>query len=98
MSETESITAEDVEQWAEQNDYDKDDLDNFASSMYVATGLLGKLAGDNLSEESEEEITAVHQALIEASSISREDGELAEPLEQYSPQLEMAHPLGWLEE
>ena len=96
MSDTESITREDVERWAERNDYDADDLDNFASASFVMTGLLGKLAGDDLSDESEKEINAVHQALVEASSIN-EDG-MVEPLEQYSPQLDMADPLGWLEE
>lgn len=83
--------------WAEHNEYTTDDLDNFSSVMYVATALIGNLAGDDLSDESADEIDAIHRAFLEASSIGREDAEFVEPLEQYRPELDTSHPLGWIE-
>lgn len=97
MSETKSITPEDVERWAERNDYDADDLDNFASSLYVSGVLLGALSEDETGGEAMDEIDDIYQAVLEASSIDG-DGEFVEPLEQYAPKLEMSHPLSWMED
>lgn len=99
MSQTEHVTAEDVEKWAEVNDFDEDDLDNFASAMYVATSLIGKLDRREISDEGIEVIDSIHRAILEASSISNgEDFEFVEPMDQYAPSLDMKHPLHWTED
>lgn len=80
------ITTDELDEWAELNDYDQDDIDNFAAIVQVGQLLGNALSEDGLSHESQKQLDAVYESLYELSSMD-EDSDYEDPMEQYIPHL-----------
>lgn len=73
MSETELITADVVEQWADESGYTQEDIDNLAAIVQAGQLAINTLSPSGLSDESQDRADAVYEALYEASSIEDSD-------------------------
>lgn len=83
---TRNIEPEDIEEWAEKNGYDEEDLANFAGVFQVGQLLIQHFVPD-AHDDYGDEIDAAHQALFAASPLDPDDVELPALHDQYLPQL-----------
>lgn len=88
MSETESIdiTPDRIEEWADRQDFDEDDLENFAGIVQAGQLLMNALTDEGLDKESQERVNEMYEALYEASDLG-EDEDYPDPMQQYVPRL-----------
>lgn len=83
------VTAEDVEEWADEVGFDADDVANFAASVQLGQLMINAMSTGGLSDESQMRADDVYEALYEASSLD-EDSDFPEPVEQYIPRMAFA--------
>lgn len=78
------ITAEDIEEWADKNDYDAEDLANFAGILQVGQLLISHLVPP-ASKDYGDEFGDVYEAVYAASGLDGDD--LPEPMNGYLPKM-----------
>lgn len=86
MSETELITADVVEEWADESGYSQEDIDNLAAIVQAGQLAINTLSPSGLSDESQNRADAVYEALYEASTIE-DDDDYPEFAETFLPQM-----------
>lgn len=86
MDEINHVTADEIEEWADEHNYDQQDIDNLASIVQVGQLAINTLSEEGLSYESQACADAVYEALYELSSIESGD-DYVEPAGQYVPEM-----------